>query len=89
MYCDGCTRAYHLWCLDPPMEATDIPEGESRWFCPSCELHQVRELVPSATNRDISPLCVPPESPIKATIVGVVSPHPPRPERSTGGISTP
>ncbi|KAN0128524.1 hypothetical protein V8E53_013731 [Lactarius tabidus] len=40
VYCDGCTRAYHLWCLDPPMEATDIPEGESRWFCPSCELHQ-------------------------------------------------
>ncbi|KAH9180392.1 hypothetical protein EDB89DRAFT_1918966 [Lactarius sanguifluus] len=40
VYCDGCTRAYHLWCLDPPMEAADIPEGESRWFCPSCELHQ-------------------------------------------------
>ncbi|KAI0273862.1 hypothetical protein BC834DRAFT_855990 [Gloeopeniophorella convolvens] len=40
VYCDGCTRAYHLWCLDPPMEATDIPEGESRWLCPSCELQQ-------------------------------------------------
>ncbi|KAI9466051.1 hypothetical protein BJY52DRAFT_1239015 [Lactarius psammicola] len=40
VYCDGCTRAYHLWCLDPPMEAADIPEGESRWFCPSCGLHQ-------------------------------------------------
>ncbi|KAI0306711.1 hypothetical protein B0F90DRAFT_1692430 [Multifurca ochricompacta] len=40
VYCDGCTRAYHLWCLDPPMDAADIPEGESRWFCPSCELHQ-------------------------------------------------
>ncbi|KAI0256535.1 hypothetical protein BJV78DRAFT_1165107 [Lactifluus subvellereus] len=40
VYCDGCTRAYHLWCLDPPMEAADIPEGESRWFCPSCEVHQ-------------------------------------------------
>ncbi|KAI0282133.1 hypothetical protein BGY98DRAFT_955911 [Russula aff. rugulosa BPL654] len=40
VYCDGCTRAYHLWCLDPPMEAADIPEGESRWFCPSCEVYQ-------------------------------------------------
>ncbi|KZV60897.1 hypothetical protein PENSPDRAFT_321742 [Peniophora sp. CONT] len=38
VYCDGCTRAYHLWCLDPPMEATDLPEGENRWFCPTCNL---------------------------------------------------
>ncbi|KAH9966508.1 hypothetical protein BC827DRAFT_1176408 [Russula dissimulans] len=40
VYCDGCTRAYHLWCLDPPMEPADIPEGESRWFCPGCEVNQ-------------------------------------------------
>ncbi|KAF8892670.1 hypothetical protein BD779DRAFT_1510246 [Infundibulicybe gibba] len=32
VYCDGCPRAFHLWCLDPPMETVD--EGE--WFCPSC-----------------------------------------------------
>ncbi|KAH7906485.1 hypothetical protein BJ138DRAFT_1162539 [Hygrophoropsis aurantiaca] len=35
VYCDGCPRAFHLWCLDPPMEAVDLPDGE-RWFCPSC-----------------------------------------------------
>ncbi|KAH9981454.1 hypothetical protein BGW80DRAFT_1270329 [Lactifluus volemus] len=46
VYCDGCTRAYHLWCLDPPMEAADIPEGESRWFCPSCEVHQTPPSMP-------------------------------------------
>ncbi|KAI0048244.1 hypothetical protein FA95DRAFT_1582351 [Auriscalpium vulgare] len=40
VYCDGCTRAYHLWCLDPPMDAKDVPEGDNRWFCPSCSLRQ-------------------------------------------------
>ncbi|KAF9001994.1 hypothetical protein BDQ17DRAFT_1357878 [Cyathus striatus] len=34
VYCDGCPKAFHLWCLDPPMESVD--EGDSRWFCPSC-----------------------------------------------------
>ncbi|KAJ3842764.1 hypothetical protein F5878DRAFT_555232 [Lentinula raphanica] len=34
VYCDGCPRAFHLWCLDPPMESID--EGDSRWFCPAC-----------------------------------------------------
>ncbi|THH15887.1 hypothetical protein EW146_g4662 [Bondarzewia mesenterica] len=30
VYCDGCPRAYHLWCLDPPMEQADLPEGDKR-----------------------------------------------------------
>lgn len=42
VYCDGCPRAFHWICLDPPMEATDLPEGESRWFCPACTLEKVR-----------------------------------------------
>lgn len=44
VYCDGCPRAFHLWCLDPPMESADLPEGE-RWFCPACALEQVRNLL--------------------------------------------
>lgn len=28
-----CEEAYHLDCLDPPLEM--IPEGD--WFCPECE----------------------------------------------------
>ncbi|KAA1478587.1 hypothetical protein DENSPDRAFT_809774 [Dentipellis sp. KUC8613] len=40
VYCDGCPRAYHLWCLNPPMEASDLPEGENRWFCPACKPQQ-------------------------------------------------
>ena len=47
VYCDGCPRAYHLWCLDPPMEATDVPEGD-KWFCSSCTIRKVR--MPSHCN---------------------------------------
>ncbi|CAA7267961.1 unnamed protein product [Cyclocybe aegerita] len=32
VYCDGCPRAFHLWCLDPPLEGVD----DARWFCPTC-----------------------------------------------------
>lgn len=41
VYCDGCPRAFHLWCLDPPMESID--EGDSRWFCPACTVPKVRK----------------------------------------------
>ncbi|KIY65730.1 hypothetical protein CYLTODRAFT_424093 [Cylindrobasidium torrendii FP15055 ss-10] len=32
VYCDGCVRAFHLCCLDPPQEKIDSAE----WFCPAC-----------------------------------------------------
>lgn len=41
VYCDGCPRAYHLWCLDPPMEPSDVPEGD-KWFCSCCSFRKVR-----------------------------------------------
>ena len=34
--CDICPLAYHLGCLQPPMEA--IPHGE--WHCPRCEVRK-------------------------------------------------
>ncbi|KAL0071640.1 hypothetical protein AAF712_001497 [Marasmius tenuissimus] len=34
VYCDGCPRAFHLWCLDPPIQSID--EGDSSWYCPAC-----------------------------------------------------
>ncbi|EPQ58257.1 hypothetical protein GLOTRDRAFT_57044, partial [Gloeophyllum trabeum ATCC 11539] len=40
VYCDGCPRAFHLWCLNPPMEPGDLPEGDARWFCPNCSIRQ-------------------------------------------------
>ncbi|KAL8855036.1 MAG: hypothetical protein Q9221_000233 [Calogaya cf. arnoldii] len=30
--CDGCTRAFHFTCIDPPKDAP--PEGE--WYCRAC-----------------------------------------------------
>ena len=54
VYCDGCPRAFHWLCLDPPMEATDLPEGESRWFCPACVLEQVRCRISSSISSLIS-----------------------------------
>ncbi|KAK7466915.1 hypothetical protein VKT23_003979 [Stygiomarasmius scandens] len=32
VYCDGCPRAFHLWCVDPPIETVD----EGKWYCHSC-----------------------------------------------------
>ncbi|OJA07604.1 hypothetical protein AZE42_06275 [Rhizopogon vesiculosus] len=40
VYCDGCPRAFHLWCLDPPMEAVALPELGERWYCPSCTIRK-------------------------------------------------
>ena len=33
--CDGCTRSFHFRCLDPPMNADQLLDGE--WFCYVCE----------------------------------------------------
>ena len=41
MYCDGCPRAFHLWCLDPPMDAMALPELGERWYCHSCTIRKV------------------------------------------------
>ncbi|KAF7304633.1 Histone deacetylase associated PHD protein-2 [Mycena kentingensis (nom. inval.)] len=38
VYCDGCPRAFHLWCLNPPLEHID--DGDSRWFCPACVIRK-------------------------------------------------
>ncbi|KAI0371792.1 hypothetical protein BV20DRAFT_941308 [Pilatotrama ljubarskyi] len=55
VYCDGCPRAFHLWCLDPPMEPADLPEGE-RWFCPACLLEQRPPPKPPASLKFMAPL---------------------------------
>ncbi|KAI0362764.1 hypothetical protein OH77DRAFT_1389108 [Trametes cingulata] len=55
VYCDGCPRAFHLWCLDPPMESADLPEGD-RWFCPACLLEQRPPPKPPASLKFMAPL---------------------------------
>jgi PHD-finger len=32
LLCDGCDDAFHMRCLDPPLDA--IPEGD--WYCSEC-----------------------------------------------------
>lgn len=34
LLCDECDRAFHLGCLDPPLE--ELPQ-EDTWFCPECK----------------------------------------------------
>ena len=38
--CDLCNKAYHFYCLTPPL--TMIPNGE--WFCPTCETRSPAKL---------------------------------------------
>jgi PHD-finger len=38
--CDLCNKAYHFFCLTPPL--TVIPQGE--WFCPECETRSPAKL---------------------------------------------
>lgn len=36
--CDGaCNRAFHQFCLQPPLRTEDIPPGEEGWLCPVCD----------------------------------------------------
>lgn len=41
LLCDECDRAFHLACLDPPLE--ELPQ-EDDWFCPDCK-HDPTEVV--------------------------------------------
>uniref|UniRef100_A0A6M2DQJ2 PHD finger protein 12 n=1 Tax=Xenopsylla cheopis TaxID=163159 RepID=A0A6M2DQJ2_XENCH len=33
--CDQCPSSFHLTCHDPPLEESDIPDGQ--WLCPRCK----------------------------------------------------
>ncbi|CCK69674.1 Rco1p KNAG_0C05760 [Huiozyma naganishii CBS 8797] len=33
--CDTCPKSFHFLCLDPPIDPSNLPEGD--WSCPSCE----------------------------------------------------
>ncbi|KAJ7557358.1 hypothetical protein O6H91_05G123500 [Diphasiastrum complanatum] len=36
--CDGaCNRAFHQYCLEPPLAAHDIPPDDEGWLCPVCD----------------------------------------------------
>ena len=55
----GCSAAYHLGCLSPPLPA--VPSGT--WFCPECDnplaevekLLDSRAVAPSSAHKAASP----------------------------------
>jgi len=44
VYCDGCPRAFHFWCLDPPLEGVD-DDRNARWYCSTCVARKVTLLM--------------------------------------------
>ncbi|XP_045468842.1 PHD finger protein 12 [Harmonia axyridis] len=42
--CDKCPSSFHLQCHDPPLESTDIPNGE--WLCHSCIYAKTQNTLP-------------------------------------------
>lgn len=71
LYCDSCPRAFHMWCLDPPMEDDDVPSGA--WFCPGCELQKVGgELAPAFTAVDLFLIQNPPPKPSRSFMAPLI-----------------
>ncbi|XP_066597371.1 PHD finger protein 12 [Prorops nasuta] len=46
--CDKCPASYHLQCHYPPVDPTDIPNGE--WLCYTCRCAAKRDLLESKGN---------------------------------------
>ena len=47
---DGCNRAYHMACLNPPMQR--LPWKNRNWFCPNCRgASQSKEGTPAKGSR--------------------------------------
>ncbi|KAK2585172.1 hypothetical protein KPH14_008671 [Odynerus spinipes] len=46
--CDKCPASYHLQCHYPPVDPTDIPNGE--WLCYACRCATKRELLENKGN---------------------------------------
>lgn len=44
LLCDKCNAGFHIFCLEPPLEA--IPDGE--WFCPTCSSVKTEVGLPSS-----------------------------------------
>ena len=38
--CDGCWRAFHFTCFDPPLEPRDAETDDGKWFCYQCRAPQ-------------------------------------------------
>ena len=82
VYCDGCPRAFHFWCLDPPLESVD--EGNAQWFCPACVARKVRIRQNFRTGRLTSRTA----SSAQTSVVFVIVSHPSDPDVEPRRIPT-
>jgi len=48
--CEGCPKAFHFVCVEPPMDAKDVANIKGKWFCNEC---QVKKHPPRINNRNI------------------------------------
>ncbi|KAH8102869.1 hypothetical protein BXZ70DRAFT_756100 [Cristinia sonorae] len=55
VYCDSCPRAFHLMCLNPPIEGNEL-QGITNWYCPACNLRQNPPSKPPASLKFMAPL---------------------------------
>ncbi|TCD63891.1 hypothetical protein EIP91_004800 [Steccherinum ochraceum] len=55
VYCDSCPRAFHLMCLNPPVEGNEL-QGDANWYCPACTLRKEPPSKPPASLKFMAPL---------------------------------
>ncbi|KAL4811505.1 hypothetical protein BDV18DRAFT_129500 [Aspergillus unguis] len=63
VFCDGCNRAWHQYCHDPPIENEVITVKEKEWFCKECKPVQVTVLHPTVVRSNPSLTTKPPVHP--------------------------
>ncbi|KAL2843638.1 hypothetical protein BJY01DRAFT_215491 [Aspergillus pseudoustus] len=47
VFCDGCNRAWHQFCHDPPIERDVITVKEKEWLCQECNPVEIKILHPT------------------------------------------
>ena len=49
--CDGCWRAFHFTCCDPPKTSEQVESIEVKWYCYKCEAS--RSFAPPLVERGV------------------------------------
>ncbi|KAL2821076.1 hypothetical protein BJX63DRAFT_254820 [Aspergillus granulosus] len=60
VFCDGCNRAWHQYCHDPPIERDVITVKEKEWLCQECNPVEIKILHPTVVRSNPSRTWQPP-----------------------------
>ncbi|KAL4871778.1 hypothetical protein BDV12DRAFT_163830 [Aspergillus spectabilis] len=63
VFCDGCNRAWHQHCHDPPIENDVITVKEKEWLCQECKPREIVILHPTVVRSNPSLTSGPPVHP--------------------------